>query len=160
MARQIASLLTDLGVTDSLGRLAVWAAGPLEHFGPAAGLLEREAGLRIGVTRETASQALVGITSADYGIAQTGTLLCDSSQAGQRLASTLPDIHLALLWANRILPDMATALARVDPRRARFIAAITGPSRTADIERVLTIGVHGPKRLIILIVRESGAGDD
>jgi L-lactate dehydrogenase complex protein LldG len=109
--------------------------------------------------RESAANALVGITAAGWGVAQTGTLILDSSDAAQRLASTLPEIHIALLWANRIVPSLGEALARMDPRRAPFIAAITGPSRTADIERVLTIGVHGPKRLIILIVQEGAKGD-
>jgi len=159
LASRIASLLQDAGVSDTPGQFAVWAAGPLEDLGPEAEVLPTVPGLRLDVTRETASQALVGITAADWGVAQTGTLICDSSDAAQRLASTLPLIHIALLPANRIVADMATALSHVDPRKARFIAAITGPSRTADIERVLTIGVHGPKRLIILIVQDGKAGD-
>jgi L-lactate dehydrogenase complex protein LldG len=51
-----------------------------------------------------------------------------------------------------LLPDLAAVLARVDPRTSTYLAFITGPSRTADIERVLTIGVHGPGRLIIVFV--------
>lgn len=154
----IASLLADAGVSDTPGQFAVCDAGSIQSVGPLAELMARVPGIRLDVTRETASQSLVGITAADWGVAQTGTLVFDSSAAAGRLASTLPLIHIALLSANRIVAGMATALGRVDPRASRFIATITGPSRTADIERVLTIGVHGPKRLIILIVRNGDAG--
>jgi len=78
----------------------------------------------------------------------------DQTEAQQRLASSLPVIHVALLGTERILSDKAALLTRIDPKKSRFIAFITGPSRTADIERVLTIGVHGPKRLIVLAVDE------
>jgi L-lactate dehydrogenase complex protein LldG len=159
LASRIETLLTGCGVADSQGRLAVWAAGPVENLGHEAAALVSFPGLRLGAMRESAANALVGITAAGWGVAQTGTLILDSSDAAQRLASTLPEIHIALLWANRIVPSLGEALARMDPRRAPFIAAITGPSRTADIERVLTIGVHGPKRLIILIVQEGAKGD-
>jgi len=52
----------------------------------------------------------------------------------------------------RILPDLAALLGRIDPGQTGYISMITGPSRTADIERVLTIGVHGPERLVIVFV--------
>jgi L-lactate dehydrogenase complex protein LldG len=51
-----------------------------------------------------------------------------------------------------LLPDLPSLLKRVDPKKLSYLALITGPSRTADIERVLTIGVHGPKRLVVLFV--------
>lgn len=152
LASQVASLLDDAGAGAASDQFAVCTAASVEGIGPLAGLLAKVPGVRFDVTRDTAAQALVGITVADWGVAQTGTLLCDSSPAAQRLAATLPVIHIALLPSGRIVPDMAAALSRFDPRTAPFIAAITGPSRTADIERVLTIGVHGPKRLVILIL--------
>jgi L-lactate dehydrogenase complex protein LldG len=54
------------------------------------------------------------------------------------------------------MPDMLT---RINPRESAYIAMITGPSRTADIERVLTIGVHGPERLVIVFCDELGGGN-
>lgn len=156
---RVTSLLGDAGAGSASNEFAVCAAASVEGIGPLAGLLAAVPGVRFDVTRETASHAAVGITSADWGVAQTGTLVCDSTAATQRLASTLPLIHIALLPSGRIVPDMAAALSHLDPQKARFIAAITGPSRTADIERVLTIGVHGPKRLVILIVQDGNAGD-
>lgn len=64
-----------------------------------------------------------------------------------------PPPSWATSWPGSAWPRRR-ARARVDPRRARYLALITGPSRTADIERVLTIGAHGPERLIIVFFDE------
>ena len=64
----------------------------------------------------------------------------------------LPETHVARFPTSRLLPDLDALLARVDPSRSRYLACVTGPSRTADIERVLTIGVHGPRKLIVIAV--------
>jgi L-lactate dehydrogenase complex protein LldG len=115
--------------------------------------LAREApGLGFQVTREAAAAAKVGISAADWGIADTGTLVFDAAPVDQRLVSTLPPIHVAFAATGRILPGLAAALERIDPSRCGYISFVTGPSRTADIERVLTIGVHGPSRLLVLFV--------
>ena len=112
--------------------------------------------------RSHASTAGGGLTGANFGIADTGTVVLESTDEPTRLASTLPEQHFVLLDPDKILND---GIAAVKPLRAlhqrdarNFIAYITGPSRTADIERVLTIGVHGPKQLHILLL--SGLSDD
>jgi len=131
---------------------AVWANDSLldaEEQGRLAGQIP---GLAFEVTREGAEAARVGITEAGWGIANTGTLVMDAAPVARRLASTLPPIHVAIVPTGAIQPDMAAALARISPQRCGYISMITGPSRTADIERVLTIGVHGPSRLIIIAV--------
>jgi len=51
-----------------------------------------------------------------------------------------------------VVPTLGALLTKLGPRDTRYLALITGPSRTADIERVLTIGVHGPGRLVVLLV--------
>jgi L-lactate dehydrogenase complex protein LldG len=141
------------GVADASGAYAVWAECPLLHridgFDPSA-LAAQLPGLHFEVTRELAAAAKVGITQAEYAVAETGTLLQDSTHPQQRLASSLPSIHIALIHTANLRATLAEGLQAFDPRRARYLAAITGPSRTADIERVLTIGVHGPVRLIIV----------
>jgi L-lactate dehydrogenase complex protein LldG len=90
----------------------------------------------------------------DWALADTGSLVADQTAVEQRLASTLPTIHIAIIGTDRILADKSAVFTRINPAASRYIAFITGPSRTADIERVLTIGVHGPKRLIIVFVDE------
>ena len=97
-------------------------------------------------------------TPADWGIAETGTLVIDSSSEDVRIATMLAETHIAVLPASKIKPDSAAfekelnAVLKADT--PSYYAFITGASRTADIERVLTIGVHGPQELHILIVEE------
>lgn len=106
--------------------------------------------------RQQAPHARAGITGVNFAIADTGSLALDSTDEAVRLATTLPELQFALLDPKKILADGLEAVVPLrqlhqrDPRN--FIAYITGPSRTADIERVLTIGVHGPKQLYILLV--------
>ncbi len=109
------------------------------------------------VTKESAAEAKVGVTESELAVADTGSLLMDASPAERRLASTLPEIHIALTPLSGLRATLGQALAGIDPRRMRYLAAVTGPSRTADIERVLTIGVHGPVRLIIAFYEEPAA---
>lgn len=136
------------GLLRELGGTALWAPGPgREAFGD----LDLP-GLSLEVTRETAAQATVGISQMDWALADTGTLVQDATAAAQRLVSTLPPVHVALIGTDRLLPDLGEVLDRVHPEKASYLAFITGPSRTADIERVLTIGVHGPGRLLVLFV--------
>lgn len=108
------------------------------------------------LNRKTAAAAQAGITGVNFAMADTGTLALESTVEEIRLATTLPEIQFALLDPRKILADSLAAvkplrqLHQRDPRN--YIAYITGPSRTADIERVLTIGVHGPKQLHILLL--------
>jgi L-lactate dehydrogenase complex protein LldG len=94
----------------------------------------------------------------EWGLADTGTVVQDATDPALRLVSTLPEIHVALLPACRILPGLADVVPKLDPGRAPYISFITGPSRTADIERVLTIGVHGPSRLVVVVHDGDGGG--
>ena len=69
-----------------------------------------------------------------------------------RIAAMLPTIHVAVVPASRLVPDLGALFQRLSPAQTRYLALVTGPSRTADIERVLTIGVHGPARLVVVVV--------
>jgi len=136
---------------ESPGTTAVWAGEPwLESGGPVPIVAPQ-------VTRDAAAAAKVGISQMDWALADTGTVVEDASAIDKRLVSTLPSIHIAIVATNSLQPDLATMLAKLHPKQASYISMITGPSRTADIERVLTIGVHGPARLIIVFVDELGS---
>jgi len=129
---------------------AVWAAGPFLNGIDTARLCEKNPGLSFDVNRQTAADAKIGISEMDWALADTGSLVANQTAVEQRLASTLPAIHIALISTDRILADKVAVFTKITPATSRYIAFITGPSRTADIERVLTIGVHGPKRLVIV----------
>jgi L-lactate dehydrogenase complex protein LldG len=149
-------LLKTEGVADAPDFYALWAGCPFLEGLDKNNLSKEAPGLRFDVTRELAAQTRIGISQMDWAMANTGTLVQDSTMAEQRLVSTLPPIHIALLQTDRILADLPALLKKIGPDKSGYIAMITGPSRTADIERVLTIGVHGPERLIIVAVDESG----
>jgi L-lactate dehydrogenase complex protein LldG len=156
---EIVDVLKAEAVADLPGEWAVWAHCPfleaLDRDGTdRQSLAALVAGLRFDVTREVAAQAKVGISQMQWGIADTGTLGQDSTDVEQRLVSALPIVHIALIAADRFVPDLASFLKVQRPKGAAYISLITGPSRTSDIERVLTIGVHGPERLVIIVVDE------
>jgi L-lactate dehydrogenase complex protein LldF len=100
-------------------------------------------------------QVPFGITSVSAGLANSGTIILNGSEIRSGLASLLPDTHIAILDERKIYPDLATWLAEQPTNMAEGTTVlITGPSRTADIEMTLTIGVHGPARLIVCLVTE------
>jgi L-lactate dehydrogenase complex protein LldG len=141
-------------IAGKLSPSAVWAAGSFLDAGDRERLRAAAPGLRFEVTREAAAAAAVGVTEVEWAIAATGTLAGDFAPVERRLASTLPPVHIAVVATGAIQPDMAAVFARIHPSQCGYISMITGPSRTADIERVLTIGVHGPKRLLVVFVDE------
>lgn len=97
-----------------------------------------------------------GISDADYGLADTGTLVLRATPEQGRLVSLLPPVHIAVLSRAKILPGLAACFRALDVRResqqTSLLTFITGPSRTADIEQTLTVGVHGPGSLYILLL--------
>jgi hypothetical protein len=104
--------------------------------------------------RTELATADAGLTGADGGLAQTGSVVLASSPGRGRLASLLPPIHIALLERTQFyetLPDFISAHPDLVTRGANFVC-ITGPSRTADIEHVLARGVHGPKEVHVILV--------
>jgi L-lactate dehydrogenase complex protein LldG len=148
----IVAMLRKEGLADVPRFSAVWVDGSFLTGIDKGQLAESLPGLSFNVTREKAADAKIGISQLDWGIANTGTLVQDAAAVELRLASTLPNIHVAIVDTNKILPDLPAIFAKVTPIKTNYLSMITGPSRTADIERVLTIGVHGPERLIIVCV--------
>jgi L-lactate dehydrogenase complex protein LldG len=153
----LADFLIKEGVSDRPGSRAVWAAKKSPSGLQPKGLAARIPGLTLDVDRTSAAESKVGISAMEWGLADTGTVVQDATEVQLRLVSTLPEIHVALLRTGTILPNLEALLPHLDPARSPYLAFVTGPSRTADIERVLTIGVHGPVRLVILCIDEAPA---
>jgi L-lactate dehydrogenase complex protein LldG len=109
-----------------------------------------------GRFRDAGQFPAAGITFCNFCLADSGTVVLESTDEEVRLATTLPEMHFVLVDPTTILEDNLAAAAPMiamhKGSEPRFVAYITGPSRTADIERVLTIGCHGPRELHILLV--------
>ena len=94
----------------------------------------------------------VGVSTAQAGIAETGTLVLDSACERHRLVSLVPPVHIAVVNASAIVETLGEALAILHKKEVSpAITFITGPSRTADIELTLAIGVHGPRELYVIV---------
>ena len=95
----------------------------------------------------------VGISTAQAAIAETGTLVLDSTCERHRLVSLVPPVHIAIIRGSQIYRTLGEVLTliRKDKEISPAVTFITGPSRTADIELTLAIGVHGPQELYVII---------
>ena len=95
----------------------------------------------------------VGISTVQAAIAETGTLVLDSTRERHRLVSLVPPVHIAIVRASQIYRtlDEVLTLIRKDKEVSPAVTFITGPSRTADIELTLAIGVHGPQELYVIV---------
>ncbi len=124
--------------------VSFWRTGPLES---------------LEITSDTdPASADIGITGVDFAIADTGTLVILSNTNQPRLTSLLPPIHIAVLKKETIVPNIHALFVKLGKFYQNYnklcscISFITGPSRTADIELNLTLGVHGPGRVIVIII--------
>jgi L-lactate dehydrogenase complex protein LldG len=100
-----------------------------------------------------------GFTSCEFGVARTGSLLVSSAMVSGRRMNVYPPHHLVLLNRNQLLPELKDAYKAIAEKfrdnMPSMITLVTGPSRTADIEKTLVIGAHGPKRLIVFLCLET-----
>jgi L-lactate dehydrogenase complex protein LldG len=102
----------------------------------------------------------VGLTAADYAIAETGTIVLSSDQRNALLVSLLPPVHIAWLRSSQIAASLDEVISTLGKERvgrkdpSRSVTLITGPSRTSDVELVLSIGVHGPRELHVIVIDE------
>jgi L-lactate utilization protein LutC len=117
------------------------------------------AGVETGYTdplelRARCADADVGITSADYALADTGSLVMLASPAEARLVSLLPPVHVAVVPVMRVLSGLDELLSILPhpAEQTSSMVLITGPSRTADIEQILVRGVHGPGEIHVVVV--------
>ncbi|MCC6144083.1 MAG: lactate utilization protein, partial [Candidatus Hydrogenedentes bacterium] len=107
----------------------------------------------------TIDTAAIGVTGISFAIAQSGTLVEVVTEDSARLVSALPRTHIAVFPADQVVPDLVGAADRMrqifaDHSRGVAVSFISGPSRTGDIEMILTLGVHGPETAHAIAVRE------
>ena len=109
-----------------------------------------------GGLREYAGGMEVGVAWAACGLADTGTCVVESTNEDIRLATMLPETSVLLIRRSTILPGNENGAEVLQKffGKAEFLAFISGPSRTADIERVLTLGVHGPLYLHAVLIND------
>ena len=118
--------------------------------------VDRPAGEQPAFDKDALEACDAGITACESLVAQTGSILVSSRTCGGRALSILPHVHVVVATADQVVATLAEALHdarnRYGGRLPSMLSFITGPSRTGDIERILVLGAHGPKELIVLLV--------
>jgi L-lactate dehydrogenase complex protein LldG len=145
--------LAELVRANGVKKATVWDTAELKDLSVADIL--RQLGVEL-VSPQADKYALaeceLGITGADAALPETGTLLLRASPDKPRAVSLLPRIHLAIVPRAALRPDLHQAFEAF--KRDGYLIAITGPSRTADIELTVTIGVHGPQALHVWALKD------
>ena len=134
------------------GKRAVASSSPFLRDCGITGLT----GVSLDTSRDACAQADIGITSADFALADTGTIVLLAGAGESRLVSLLPPVHVAVFPRSAILTGLDELFSVVPNPAAQTssMVLITGPSRTADIEQILVRGVHGPGTVHAVIVSQ------
>jgi L-lactate dehydrogenase complex protein LldG len=109
--------------------------------------------------RSTLTEAKQGVTSCKYLIARWGSIMVSSAQAWGRRFIVYPDVHIVVVYTPQLLPDLPEALTAIMNKYGKdlpsLISVISGPSRTADIEKTLVMGAHGPRELYLFMIDDT-----
>jgi L-lactate dehydrogenase complex protein LldG len=104
------------------------------------------------------TEARLGITRCEYLVARLGSVMVSSRMSPGRKITVFPEIHVVLAYMSQLVPDLKQALQELrkkyEPRFPSVVSFITGPSRTADIEKTLVLGAHGPKELYVFLLED------
>ncbi len=159
---ELLTTLTDICQRESYRAIVLSREPYVEESGLELELGKRLSGFSLSKVSETnpieqLQRADVGITACDYLAAETGTIVLRSSSAAPRTLSLLPRAHIVIAKESQLLPTVAACLEKLRAdgdslTSSSCITLVTGSSRTADIEKVLVKGVHGPKDLYVLVV--------
>lgn len=172
MAHLVEDLAAARAVLDSLlagnaGRALCWQHELLVRLGLDQLLSDRGiqrldyvalAALTAPQQREAMFACGIGITSCDWAVAETGSLVMCSGTGRERVASLLPPVHVAVVERRQIVPDLMDAVSGLSraghQRLPSNVVLITGPSKTGDIELQLTTGVHGPGTWHVIVIKQ------
>ena len=109
-------------------------------------------------------EARLGITRCEYLIGRLGTVMVSSKSSPGRKINVFPEIHLIVSYTSQLLPDLKQAFQEMkrkyNEEYPSMISLITGPSRTADIEKTLIIGAHGPKEVYVFLIDDVAQSDE
>lgn len=115
-----------------------------------------EGGINCTTTDEEMLNTRIGITNCEYLIARLGSIMVSSKSAAGRRMNVYPEIHVVVAYTNQLVPDLKQAFAHISNKYGRkfpsLVTVITGPSRTADIEKTLVMGAHGPRELYLFLI--------
>jgi L-lactate dehydrogenase complex protein LldG len=149
----VADALKAIVTDNTVRKAAVWNTPRLKQLQ----MTDHLASLGVEVVSPTAekqelAQCDLGVTEADFLLPETGTIVLHASAEMPRAVSIAPRIHLAFVHPEMLRPDMHQVFA--DGKANHYFVFITGPSRTVDIELTTTLGVHGPKELLVWMLEE------
>jgi L-lactate dehydrogenase complex protein LldG len=156
MPDEMGDALPKLVGAQSVQRAVLWQTELLARLGVAAKL--QALGVEIipsNADKHVMATADLGVTESDFLLPETGTLGLLSSPDKPRSVSLLPRVHLAIAHPRALRADLHQVL--VEAKSKDYLVLITGPSRTSDIELVVTIGVHGPQVLYLWVVEDDTA---
>jgi L-lactate dehydrogenase complex protein LldG len=115
-----------------------------------------EAAVPFSEDTQSIKEAVQGITLCESLISRLGSIMVSSAQASGRRLIVYPDVHIVVAYSSQIVPDLTEALAVIAERyKGNFpslVSVISGPSRTADIEKTLVMGAHGPRELYLFLI--------
>lgn len=99
------------------------------------------------------------ITGCEWLVARTGSIVMTAANASGRTVSVYAPVHICIAFSNQLVYDVKDALVKAKEKYGNHLPSLitfaTGPSRTADIEKTLVVGVHGPKEVYVFLVDES-----
>jgi len=117
-----------------------------------------EAKIKVESDAANFNDLIAGITYCEFLIARSGSIMVSSRQTSGRKLNVFPEIHIVIAGINQIVPEIKDALSQIKKKYSEnlpsMISLITGPSRTADIEKTLVMGAHGPKELYVFLLDE------
>lgn len=109
--------------------------------------------------KENFANAQIGITTCEYLIARTGSILVSSNPSSGRSLGVFPHTHIVVAFTSQILPEISDGMKMLKQKYQKnipsMISLVSGPSRTADIEKTLVLGAHGPKDLVLFLIDDT-----